>query len=300
MKTQQCCVFTSAIATILLGVVLVSASKFLLEPDLVLRHLEPFFAPAVLGLGIAVCFIGLLGSVGACCSSRLILVAYGIGDLIAAIVGVALGGSLLFTATMRSADIQQSCALQKQAGQSSSALGKQYQASYESMKQALQNCRRNGRPAALGLQDCGQLGRDNYGHWFETDRQRELFAWVEGLSGCGGFCTGDLPLFAFPAMPGGPVVDQSSKLKRRMPCYAKLASELQVRGSMKGLIIMVLALPLLIAVCGVLWIVCNPPPVARKDYLSPSEADRMESDRLLSGTPNGDTPENSDSGSELE
>jgi len=298
MKTQQCCVLTGALATIPLGSALVSVSWLLLDTDVVLRHLEPSFAPAVFWLGILMCLNGLLGALGSCLSRRSALGIYGIFDLLLGIVGLVLGGVLVFKANMHGADIEQSCALFQQAGQSSSALGKQYQASYDSMKQALQNCRRNGRPGALGLQECGRLGRDLDGHWFQEDPQQELLSWTELVSGCGGFCAGDLPLFGFPA-PGGTAINQASKTRSRSPCFKRLAGELRTRGSLKGAIIMALTLPLLVAFCCSMWIICHPPPRARKDYLHPSENDELESDRLLShGNSRGSSPENSGSDDE--
>lgn len=280
MKTQQFCVLTGALATILLGIALVSLSWLSLDGDLVLRHLEPSFSPVVWWLGVFVCLIGLVGAVGSCLSSRLTLGIYGTCDLLLAIMGLVVGGVLIFTANMHGADIEQSCTLFQQAGQSSSALGKQYQASYDSMKQALQNCRRNGRPAALGLQDCGRLGRDVDGNWFQEDLQQELLSWTELISGCGGFCTDDLPLFGFPAS-GGKAIDQASKTRSRSACYKALTGELRMRGSLKGAFIMTLSLPLLVTFCCSAWIVCQPPPRARKDYLHPSDTDQLESDRLL-------------------
>lgn len=281
MKTQQCCVLAGALATISLGSALVSVSWLLLDADVVLRHLEPSFSPAIFWLGVLVCLIGLLGGIGTCLSSRPLLGIYGISDFVAGVTGVVIGGVLIFTANMHGSDIEQSCALFRQTGHGSSALGKQYQASYDSMKQALQNCRRHGRPGALGLQDCGRLARDFDGHWFQEDPQRELFSWTELASGCGGFCSGDLPLFGFPA-PGGVATDQASKMKSRSPCYKRLTSELRARGSLKGTLVIVLSIPLLVAFCCSMWIVCHPPPHARKDYLHPSEMDEVESDRLLS------------------
>jgi len=281
MKTQQCCVLTGALATLLLGSALVSVSSLLLDADVVLRNLESSFITSIFWLGVFVSIIGLFGSLGSCLSSRPTLAIYGICDFLFAIVGLVLGVVLVFKANMHGADIQRSCTLFQQTGQSSSALGKQYQGSYDSMKQALQNCRRNGRPAALGLQDCGRLGRDLDGHWFQEDPQRELLSWTELVSGCGGFCAGDIPLFGFPA-PGGKAIDQASKLRSRSPCYKTLAGELQARGSAKGAFIIVLSLPLVLASFCSAWIVCHPPPRARKDYLHPSEIDPLESDRLLS------------------
>lgn len=298
MKTQQCCVLASALGTIIVGIALVSVSRFLLSADVVLRNLEPSFGPAVFALGVSVCFIGAIGTCGSCLSSRIALSVYGLGDLLTALAGLVLGGSLLFMANMHSIDIVQSCSLFQQSGQSSSALGKQYQESYDKMKQALQNCRRNGRAGALGLQDCGRLGRDNNGNWYQQDPRREMLSWIEAFSGCGGFCAGDMPLFGFPA-PGGQATDQSSKTSLRDPCYKSLAGELQVRGSANGVIITVLSLPLVVAVCGAAWTLCYPPLRARKDYFHPadflrtSDDDHLESDRLLSHA-RGTSPENSD------
>lgn len=294
MKTQQCCVLTGAIGTILVGLAQVSVSRLLLNADVVLRHLESSFAPVLFALGVFLCMSGILGICGSCLSSRLTLGIYGLVSLLAAIVGLVLGGALLFAANMHSVDIQQTCNLFHMSGQDSSSLGRQYQASYDSMKQALQNCRRNGRSGALGLQDCGQLGRDNSGRWFQEDPQMEVLLWTERLSGCGGFCTSDLPLFGFPA--GAQPIDQSSKLKQRSPCYKAVARELQVRGSMKGALITLLSLPLLAAVGGALWILCYPPPRLRKDYLHPSDVDNLESNRLLPAEQyrDGEASENSD------
>jgi hypothetical protein len=199
----------------------------------------------------------------------------------------------MFGANMHSVDINQSCKLFDQAGQSDSALGKRYQASYDSMKQALQNCRSNGRPAALGLLDCGQLGRDNDGKWFQEDPQMEMLSWIEGFSGCGGFCASDLPLFGFPEKPSGKIADQSTKMKRRAPCYTSVVGELQVRGSTRGAFISFLCLPLLASVIGAGWILCYPPPRMREDYMS-DDGD-LESTRLLAwGYSNESSPEQSD------
>jgi hypothetical protein len=282
MKTQQCCVLTSAIGTILIGIAMVLVSRFLLDADVVIRHLEPTFIDAILILGVSAFLVGILGACGACFSSPLALGVYGFADLFIALAGLIIGFVLLFTSNMHSIDIKQACELVRQAGSSSSALAKQYQMSYDSMKEALMNCRQNGRPDALGLQDCGQLGRDSSGRWFHEDPQRELFGWAERLSGCGGFCTGDLPLFGLPASPNGKV-DQSTKTNQRSPCYRWIANELQVRGSTKSVLIILLASPLLVAVCGALWIICHPPPRARKDVTYPEAADEPESHRLLPG-----------------
>jgi len=150
------------------------------------------------------------------------------------------------------------------------------------MKQALGNCRRNGRPSALGLQDCGQLGKDDAGRWFEEDPYLELVAWLEQQSGCAGFCQGDPPLFAFPALPGGAAVDQSSKRHPREPCVQRLANELRARGSLAGGLTLLLSAPLLFGVCGASWIVCYPPPRRRKGYVEPhSDDEGPESNRLL-------------------
>lgn len=295
MKTQQCCVLTGALATTLLGSALVAVNWLLIDGDVVLRNLEPRFSPWIFWVGVFVCTFGLLGSIGSCLSSRPALAIYGICDLVLGIIGLVLGGVLMFTANMHAADIRQSCTLFRQTGLSSLPLGKQYQASYDSMKQALQNCRRNGRAAALGLQDCGRLGRDLNGHWFQEDSQRELLSWTELVSGCGGFCAGDIPLFSFPA-PGGKAIDQASKLKSRSPCYKALAGELQARGSLKGAFIVVLSLPLVVASFCPAWIIFHPPPRARKDYLHPSEIDQLESDRLLSHAVS--SPDNSGSDDE--
>lgn len=281
MKTQQCCVLSGALVTILSGSALVSVNWLLIDGDVVLRNVEPRFSPWIFWIGVFVCTTGLLGSVGSCLSSRPALAIYGICDLIFGIIGLVLGAVLMFTANMHAADIRQSCTLFRQTGLGSTSLGKQYQTSYESMKQALQNCRRNGRAAALGLEDCGRLGRDLNGNWFREDPQRELLSWSEVVSGCGGFCVGDIPLFGFPA-PGGVAINQASKMTSREPCYKTLAGELQARGSLKGASIVALSLPLVVASFCSAWIIFHPPPRARKDYLHPSEVDQLESDRLLS------------------
>jgi len=294
MKKQQCCVLISSIGTIVTGAALVAVGRLVLASDVILRTLEPSFPAAVLSLGVFVFLVGLCGVVGSLLSSRLALTLYGVSLLVGAMLGLGFGGSLMFAANMHAVDIKQSCTLYQQAGQSSSDIGRQYQASYESMKQALQNCRRNGRSGALGLRDCGQLGRDSTGNWFQQDPRQDLLSWVENFSGCGGFCGSDVPLFGFP-VPGGRTVDQVSKIKLRDACYATVASELQVRGSTKGAMICALSLPLFMAVCGAAWIICYPPPQSRKDYLHPSDVNDLESDRLLSRTVSRGSPENSGS-----
>lgn len=281
MKQQQCCVFTNAVFTVVLGVVLVLLSILMIMPSIVLHNLEPFFELSLKILGVALFIIGSIGICGACSSSRPALITFGVCTLVAAIAGVTIGVALVMLASVHNVDLKQACSLYQQTGHTSSSLAKQYQVSYDSMKEALENCRRNGKPDALGLGDCGQLGRDSNGKWFEEDPRRDIFAWVEERAGCGGFCSGDLPLFAFPATPGGSAVDQSTKESPRSPCFDPLANELQVRGSGFGSVLVLLSLPLLIAVCTAFWIVCSPPPRMRKDYMHAPQ-DEMESDRLLS------------------
>lgn len=280
MKQQQCCVFTNALIVVVLGLVMVLLSCFLIQPSLIIRNFEPFFAPAVKGLGATLCVIGLVGVYGACSSSRTGLVAFGICSIVAVVVGATIGIALVLLSNVHGVDLKQACSLKTQTGHTSSRFVEPYQVSYDSMKEALENCRRNGKPDALGLEDCGHLGRDSAGKWFEEDPRRDLFAWIEERSGCGGLCSGDLPLFAFPASPGGAAVDQSSKRNLRSPCFDPLAGELQLQGSGLGSVMVILSLPLLMAVCTAFWIVCSPPPRTRKDYMhAPQE--EMESDRLL-------------------
>mmetsp|Transcript_145279 Transcript_145279/g.253552 ORF Transcript_145279/g.253552 Transcript_145279/m.253552 type:complete len:317 (-) Transcript_145279:160-1110(-) len=280
MKQQQCCVFTNALVVVVLGLVLVLLSCLMIESSLIIRNFEPFFAPSVKGLGAILCIVGLVGVYGACSSSRTGLVLFGICSFSAVIAGITIGVALVLLANVHVVDLKQACSLEKQTGHASSKLVKPYQVSYDSMKEALENCRRNGKPDALGLEDCGHLARDSTGRWFEEDPRRDLFAWIEERSGCGGLCSGDLPLFAFPASPGGPVVDQSSKESPRSPCFDPLAGELLVQGSGMGSVMIILSLPLLIAVCTAFWIVCSPPPRTRKDYMHAPQDD-IETDRLL-------------------
>lgn len=290
MKTQQCCVLFGAFCTLGIGISLAVISKRLMELDPVLRDVDPEFAPWVLALGFTACASGGLGTVGAGCSSRNLLCAYGAGELLVTACGLLLGGTLLATVNEHGEEIARSCVVDRHAGQPWSDLTMQYQASYDSMKEALENCRRNGRPNALGLEDCGQLGRDNSGAWFEEDRYRNLFEWLESRRGCGGFCTGDLPLFGWSSKADGSSVDQSSKETSRQPCFDPLVGELESRGDWSAVLVLSLSAPLILAVCGSLWIVCYPPPRARKGYVHPSSSlsggtgrRRSESHRLLPG-----------------
>merc|ERR1712232_697718 len=147
-----------------------------------------------------------------------------------------------------------------------------------------------------GLADCGRLGKDDRGRWFEEVPEKALTAWVEKQYGCGGVCVSDLALFAFPHVPGGAPVDQSSKLKVREPCYTGFAHELEVQGDLAALLLFAASVPHLVAMCSALWIVCHPPPRQRDEYVLPSghdagDVEDGESDRLLSywGFPAGDS-----------
>lgn len=302
MKTQQCCVLVGAVCSLGVGTCLALISKRIMEPDPVLRDVDPQFAPWVLALGLAALASGVLGLVGAGCSSRGLLCAYGVGELLVTVFGLLLGGTLLATVNEHGEEMARSCAVSRHAGQPWSDLTMQYQASYDSMKEALENCRRNGRQNALGLEDCGQLGRDNSGAWFEENTYRNLFEWLESRRGCGGFCTGDLPLFGWSSRADGSTVDQSSKETSLNPCFNALVGELESRGDWSAILVLSLSAPLILAVCGSLWIVCYPPPRARKGYVHPGappggRRQRGESHRLLPGGRAGSSDED-DSGLE--
>merc|ERR1719387_1124522 len=153
MKTQQCCVLIGAFGEILLGTLLAVASTWSMDSSPVLHHMEPAFAPLALALGGAVCAVGCLGACGACCTSRPALCLYGALTLLLAVAAFVLGGALLATVNGHGEEIRRSCSMDQSTGQIYSSLAAGYQASYDSMQQALKNCRRN-RQAALGLQDC--------------------------------------------------------------------------------------------------------------------------------------------------
>jgi len=288
MKLQQCFVLLSAVLTSLMGLLLVLVAKGLMETDIVLMHTEPRFVPAVLAIGGVACTAGCLGMLGACCSSRSSLCLYAVVTLAAAICGTIVGGVLLATVNSQGEELKRSCmSMTEDVHQTSSGMTQQYQDSYDSMLQGLANCRQNDRPDALGLQDCAQLGKDDDGRWYAEDSFSDLFLWLEDQFGCAGFCKADLPLFAFPARSGsgkGPPVDQSSKLRRRPPCFRSFAGELEGRGSRAAGLTMALSLPLVMAVFLASWIVCYPPPKTRKNYVHQSrDGDEAESDRLLAG-----------------
>jgi len=124
---------------------------------------------------------------------------------------------------------------------------------------------------ALRLQDCGQLAKDNEGSWWNDDTYMPLFYYIEAVSGCGGMCTGDIPLFGFPENPvtQKPVVDQTNKELLRHPCFHELANLLESNGDKVSASIIAFGLPILFSVCGACWIVCYPPPLARKGYIHP-------------------------------
>jgi hypothetical protein len=274
----------------MLGALLALVALRFMDPSVPLHLMEPAFEPAILILGGALCAVGLVGVCGACLASRPTLCAYGVSTLLVAITAFIASGILLATVNGHGEEIASSCALQGSTGQMWSKIATKYQASYDSMRQALVNCRKNGRPTALGLQDCGQLGKDSAGNWYLEDPLQPLFQWIERASGCGGFCVGDLPLFAYPAKPGGDpsAVDQSTKQKRRNPCYQQLVDRLEATGDQSAGMVIALAVPLLFAVCGALWIVCYPPPRSRKGYVHPevhSPYGRGESGHLLYGGP---------------
>lgn len=296
MKTQQCFVLLGSLSTLILGCGLVIVAESLIDADVVLRHTEPGFARTVFWLGIGACVAGSVGTLGACLSSRPALCLYGVSAFAIAVIGVIVGGLLLAVANMHAEEIPRSCTLPASAIERKNAKSQQYQRSYDSMEQALRNCRRNGRPSALGLQDCGQLGKDDAGRWFEEDPHLELVAWLEQQGGCSGFCQGDLPLFAFPAQSGGALVDQSSKRHPRDPCINQFANQLRARGSLAGGIVFLLSAPLLFGVCGASWIVCYPPPRRRKGYVEPrSDDEGLESNRLLDDSDGDDRGAASDS-----
>jgi len=118
-------------------------------------------------------------------------------------------------------------------------------------------------------QDCGQLAKDNQGNWWNDDKYMPLFYYIEAVSGCGGMCTGDVPLFGFPENPATqkPVVDQTNKELLRHPCFHELANLLESNGDSVSASIIAFGLPILFSVCGACWIVCYPPPLARKGYV---------------------------------
>mmetsp|Transcript_95675 Transcript_95675/g.205273 ORF Transcript_95675/g.205273 Transcript_95675/m.205273 type:complete len:304 (+) Transcript_95675:163-1074(+) len=284
MKTQQCLVLVSALVTVALGLLLVLIAKSLMAPDVLLRSAEPGFARAVLNLGAMACAVGGLGALGACASSRIALCLYGVCALATAVAGVVVGGSLLAAVNVHGEEINQACMVSQHHQQTGSELTNRYQLSYGSMKEALVNCRRNARPSAVGLQDCGQLGKDSQGVWFEEDPQRDVFAWLEEISGCGGFCLNDVALFGFPAVPGGPAVGQAGKRLPRVACFRRFTSELQARGDRAAALVLLLSLPLLFSVCGATWIICYPPPRTRQGYTHAGDVDDedlAESDSLL-------------------
>lgn len=279
MKTQQCCVLLGAFGEVILGLLLVLLSSWSMDPYPPLHFMEPFFAPVVLAVGGAFAATGCLGVVGACIASRRMLCLYAVTTLLVAAVAFLVGGLLLATVNGHGEEIIRACGMKTAAGQMFSKMATTYQASYDSMKQGLVNCRRNGRQNALGLQDCGQLGRDNEGRWYLKDPFQELFEWIEAESGCGGFCVGDIPLFAYPTKSSGvdvQAVTQSSKQKARQPCFKELVDRLEVSGDRDAAVIVGFALPLFLAVCGAMWIVCYPPPVPRKNYIhSPFESGHL-------------------------
>eukprot|EP00747_Dinoflagellata_sp_TGD_P162926 gnl/TRDRNA2_/TRDRNA2_181087_c0_seq1.p1 gnl/TRDRNA2_/TRDRNA2_181087_c0~~gnl/TRDRNA2_/TRDRNA2_181087_c0_seq1.p1 ORF type:complete len:313 (-),score=55.67 gnl/TRDRNA2_/TRDRNA2_181087_c0_seq1:20-958(-) len=280
MKTQQCCVLSGALGTTLLGASLVVVSQCSLATNILLRFLEPQFAPAVLALGAAASTAGFVGAVGAGLASRIALGIYGVLTLLIAVTGFVIGGLLLALANGHGEEISRHCMMDQQTGQTWSQLTSEYQSSYDSMKEALLNCRRNGNPSALSLEDCGQLARDSKGRWFAEDKHRFLFAWIEEQSGCGGFCAGDLALFGFAEQAGG-IVDQSNKQSRRKPCFNEVVQRLEADGDRSAGLIVGLSAPLFFAVCGALWIVCYPPPKSRKGYVHAPHHDSGESGRLL-------------------
>jgi len=287
MRKQQCCVLTGTLCTILVGIGLILLSLCLMYPDMMLSFVEPTFARIVLFLGVSACIIGFVGALGTCCSSRITLFIFGITTLVLSLAGIVVGFALLAAANSHGEEVRRSCTVNHQVHSTWSELTRSYQQSYDSMKQALLNCRQNGRPLALGLSDCGQLGRDNQGAWFAENQHKDLFIWLEKRSGCGGFCSGGIPLFAYPAVPEGAHVDQATKQKTRQACFKLFSDELEVRGDRAALLTILLSAPLLFAVCGALWIVCYPPPRARKDYIhaplgdSDDDDDDLASNRLL-------------------
>merc|ERR1712007_319832 len=76
----------------------------------------------------------------------------------------------------------------------------------------------------------------------------------------------------------------------RRPCYTRFARELEARAALAACLPLTLSMPLLLAMCTVSWIVCQPPPNQRNNYVhapygsGSDEDDGAESNRLLSGT----------------
>merc|ERR1719469_1808192 len=101
---------------------------------------------------------------------------------------------MLALANAHGEEIRRSCLVGQQTGDPWSALARQYQWSYNAMREALVNCRRS-MPNALGILECGHLARTTAGAWAHDDALRDIFEWLEAGSSCGGFCGADLPLF---------------------------------------------------------------------------------------------------------
>jgi len=288
MKAQHCCVVVSASGGLLSGLGLIVTARRLFAADLVLRSMEPHFAPMVLMLGVVGCASACLGWAGACFTNRLALCVHCVCTSFFSIGGFLLSADLLAKASSCAKELGDSCVEYAGAPAVWSAQTRSLQRSYNSMAQALENCRRNGRPAALGLFGCGQLARDNDGRWFMEDPWRELFFHLEQQGGCGGFCTGDLPLFALPQPGSSTPVDQSSKRHVRAPCFQFLAETLQASASRAALLTVLLSSPVLLALCGVVYSICLPPPRRRPDHYQQTAQcegaayiEEEESERLL-------------------
>merc|ERR1719428_550073 len=255
--------------TLILGILTIVISARQISTDEVLNDIEPAFAGLVTGIGVSIALVGLLGVIGSIVASRTALCVYGVLALVVATVTVVAGGTFLATVNGHGEEINHACMLDRKTGQLWSKFANKFQNSYDSMKQALQNCRRNGRMEALRLQDCGQLGKADDGSWWNDDKYMPLFYYIEARSGCGGMCTGDIPLFGFPEnlVTGKPVVDQTNKELLRHPCFHELANLLEGNGDKVSASIIAFGLPILFSVCGACWIVCYPPPLARKGYV---------------------------------
>lgn len=251
MKRQQCHVLYGALLVMTCGLALIAFAKWVLWTDRIVHATGQWYPSVVLLLAIFICALGVLGMVGAMLSSNSLLISYTSFSCLGAGALLFAGRFFLMSVNGVKDGVRDACTSLGlgNAHPTDQGLGLSLLASDRSFRQAFANCRRKGHQKAKTLVDCGQLGQDNYGHWYRDDPNIEWFTWLEAY-GCGGFCTANAPLLRQPA---------KSSLLNGFTCAQALVQELDLRGALYAGLVAGACFPLLLAAAGTCCILCRPP-----------------------------------------
>jgi len=281
MAYQLGCLFTCSFFTFVCGIILFCFVWFDMSQDSLFKDLEPTYIKVAFLFSINMTIGGIVGMFSSH-NPRKLRLGFTLGLTTKACVGSIITGILIIVSTNTlSNNFTEACDFDKRTGNFNQGYTATVQASYDSLKNCLLNCRRNGLPEAIGLFDCGKLGRDDAGNLWTMIEYRDLFDWAERKGGCGGFCMKDLPLFGYSNLDGFQMT-QAMKGMNRKPCYEWIVRQLVIRGGIGGVVLITLALPSIATIIITLWTICSPPPIRRKTYEFemhyPTEGDEYDSE----------------------